>query len=408
MKILQINTVYREKSTGRTCIEVEKALEKCGHSSITAYGTGKKENSPNAYLIDSRVEYLMHNLLSKVTGLEGYFSILPTIRLICFMKKYAPDLIHLRNIHGHFLNLPLLFWYLKKTNIPVVQNLHDCWAYTGGCCYYTTRNCYKWKKQCANCPRDKRDYPESLFFDFSRKAFKDKKRWYASLSNLHVIGVSKWVSNEAKESFLGTAKTVSYIYNWINRDVFHPGENNKAVREKYRIPKDKFVVIGVSAQWNIGSPRYEDFMEMASLIGKDMVIVMIGKSTDIIQSEKIIHIPFISDTNELARLYSCADVYVHCSIEDTFGKVIAEAMACGTPVVVYDVTACAELVKEGCGYVVEPRNMNQVLGSIEKIKSDGKEKYSQNCVQNVAMNFDFETNTKKLIDLYSTIIAERS
>lgn len=402
MKVLQINTVHAIKSTGRTCSEVEKALLRHGHECCTAYGNGPKNMGPNSYQIDTRAEYLFHNMMSRLTGLEGYFSYFATKRLIHFIRTSKPNVIHLRNLHGHYLNLPMLFRFLAKADIPVVQNLHDCWAYTGGCCYYTTQGCDRWKTECHDCPK-KKQYPKSYFFDWSRKMRRDKEKWYGGIKNLTVVGVSKWISDEAKQSFLGKTD-VRYIYNWINRDVFHPYDENAETRRKYRIPEDKFVILGVSSIWAEGSPRYEDFMKLAQQIDDSQIVVMVGSAASDLTTEKIVHIPFVSDIQELAKLYSCADTYIHCSVEDTFGKVIAEAMSCGTPVVVYDVTACPELVKEGCGFVVEPRNVNAVLRCIHEIQSGQSTDYRENCVKNVTESFDYERNTEKLIALYQSVL----
>ena len=408
MKILQINTVYAIKSTGRTCAEVEQALAQMGHESCTAYGNGKKESSPNAYQIDTKIEYLFHNFMSRLTGLEGYFSIFATLRLIKYIQKFQPDIIHLRNLHGHYLNFSILFNYLAKTKIPIIQNLHDCWAFTGKCTYYTTINCQKWKTECSNCPKMK-EYPQSWFFDWSKKMRKNKEKWYSSLDNLTVVGVSDWVTNEAKMSFFSKAKNITRIYNWINMDVFHPYEYSDCLKEKYNIPKDKFMILGVSSIWASDTPRFEDFMYLAEHISDDMVLVMIGacRNNDLVD-KNVVHIPFVDDTTELARLYSSANVYIHCSREDTFGKVIAEALACGTPAVVYEITGCPEIVKEGCGFTVAPRDVNGIIKSINIIKSNGKENYTDNCLKNTFDNFNYQNNIQQLIDLYLSLVVKKN
>ncbi len=406
MRILQINTVYAVKSTGRTCSEIEKALLAKGHECCTAYGHGPKNMSENAYRINTGFEYLFHNIMSRITGWEGYFSRSATKRLIKFMKKYQPDVVHLRNLHGHYLNLPILFKYLAKADIPVVQNLHDCWAFTGKCAYYTTIGCDKWKTECDNCPKV-HEYPQSYVFDHTKKMKKDKENWYRSLKSLTVVGVSDWVAEEARKSFLNCASEITYIYNWINLDIFKPCTDREAIRKKYNIPTDKFIIIGVSSQWPHNSPRYEDFFKMSQNLKDDELIVMVGNCEPNPNEKNIFHIPFVSDTKELASLYGCADVYVHCSIEDTFGKVIAEAMACGTPAIVYAITGCAELVTEGCGYTVSPRDVETVLSHIEDIKKNGKDTYTAACVKNVEDRFNYRTNSDLFIQLYEKLLMEK-
>lgn len=405
MKILQINTVYGEKSTGRTCQEVEKALIKSGNECVTAFGLGNARGD-NVYRIDNRFEYYIHNILSQITGLEGYFSIFATIRLIHFINEFNPDVIHLRNLHGHYLNLPLLFSYLKKIDVPIIQNLHDCWAFTGKCAYYTTIGCNRWQAECGSCPV-LRKYPKSLFFDRTKKMIRDKMKWYSGLNNLTVVGVSDWTKNEAEKSFLNKcAKSIIRIYNWINLDVFHPYNyiETEDIKKEYGIPSDKFLVVAVSAEWVPGSPRYEDIKRLSEMLGNDCMLIIVGRSTEKIKWNNTIYIPFVKDTSKLAKIYSISDVYVHCSIEDTFGKVIAEALACGTPAIVYGITGCAEIVDKNSGYIIRPRDVEEMFRCISDIKKNGKEMYSEGCILNVNKRFKYETNVGQLLSLYKSVI----
>jgi len=398
MKILQINVVYKEKSTGRTCLEVKRALEARGHEAYVAFGKGKHKDE-NTYRIGSDIEYYIHNIMARITGFQGYFSYFATRRLITYIGKTAPDIIHLRNLHANYLNLPLLFKYLEGANIPVILNLHDCWAFTGKCAYFTDKQCFKWKTGCSDCPT-KKSYPQSWFFDRTSKQYNDKKKWFANIEDLTVVGVSEWTTNQAKMSFLSNREVLT-IYNWIDRNVFYPRKEN--ILEQYGVDSTKFIILGVSASWIPGSPRYDDFIMVSDLVGDNMQIVLVGQTTVRQFPNNVKHIPFISDTEELAKLYSSADVYVHLSTEDTFGKVVAEAMACGTPAVVYNSTALPELIEDGCGYIVEPRDINSIMRSITEVMHLGKAYYSDNCIANVAKNFDFSKNTAKLISLYERI-----
>lgn len=406
MKVLQINTVYKEKSTGRTCFEVEKALNAMGHDCVTAFGKGKKhsrDRENNYFIINNEVEYFLHNLLSRLVGLEGYFSFFSTRRLIRFIEKYHPDIIHLRSLHGHYLNLPLLFRYLQSRDYPVIQNLHDMWSFTGGCCYYTSFQCDKWLEKCKNCP-SKKEYPRSWLFDFSSKIQRDKEKWYSKIKHLTVVGVSKWVEEEAKKSFLSKYANITYIYNWINQDIFRPYDDYNDVMDKYGIPKDKFIIIGVSAIWSENTPRVNDFLEIQKHLTSDEVLVMVGKTSLDLSSKGIIHIPFTYDTVELAKLYNCADVYIHCSIQETFGKVIAEAMSCGVPAIVYRTTGCQELVTPTSGFTVEPRDIDGIISCVNTVKKNGKAFYKTNCIRNVKERFSYEKNVDCLVSLYESAI----
>lgn len=407
MRVLQINVVYKEKSTGRNCFEVEQYLNTHGHECYTAYGLGRKSSSKYAYKLQNKFEYYIHNILSKWTGLEGYFSCFSTIRLIRYIKKIKPDIIHLHNLHGHFINIPKLLRYLEQTQIPIVITLHDCWIFTGKCTHPTRTGCDKWKSKCSNCPA-KREYPDSWFFDFSKKMFSDKKNYLERLNVKAVTGVSDWVSDLARQSFLNKFK-ITRLYNWINRDVFKPYDKESVlpVLKKYSILDGKFTVICVAAAWNAGSQKNNELNDFSDIMGGECQIIVVGSNSHSVRKDNVIAIEFISDTEELAKLYSFADVYVHFSAADTFGKVIAEAMACGTPAVVYDVSACAELVQEGCGEKVEPHNVKMLAEKVKKIKETGKQAYSQNCIDRVKEHFDYETNMRLLRDIYDGAIDDK-
>lgn len=405
MKVLQINTIYKDKSTGRTCFEVEKALVSKGHSCITAYGHGGHYGENNSYRINTKFEYSFHNIMSRLTGLEGYFSYFATKRLIRFIDNYNPDVIHLRNIHGHYLNLPLFFKYLASKQYPVIQNLHDCWAFTGKCTHYTVIGCYKWQTVCGNCKKLS-EYPQSLLFDPTKKMRKDKEKWYSALDDLYVIGVSDWTKTQAEKSFFAkAAKSIDRIYNWIDQSIFKPyGDSDIETRGKYGIPEDKYMIIGVSSNWQEGTPRYEDFMKLSKMLKSDEVLVLVGKADKPFEEKSIKHIDFVSDTKELAKLYSCADVYVHCSVEDTFGKVVGEALACGIPAVVYDITGCAEVVDDTSGVRIKPRSVSDIRNAVDTLKKQNKAYYKAKCVKRVENEFNYEKNVNKLIELYKSII----
>ncbi|MBO4251881.1 MAG: glycosyltransferase, partial [Clostridia bacterium] len=290
--------------------------------------------------------------------------------------------------------------YLIKTQIPVVLTLHDCWIFTGKCTHPTRTGCDKWKTGCEHCPA-KKDYPESRIFDFSRKMFSDKKNLIEKLNVIAVVGVSDWVSDLARQSFLNKFKVLR-LYNWINRDGFKPYDKESVlpVLKKYSVDENKFTVICVAAAWAEDSQKNKEIIDFAAKIGNDSQVVVVGCNSQSVKGDNVVAIDFISDIAELAKLYSFADVYVHFSAADTFGKVIAEAMACGTPAVVYDVSACAEIVKDGCGEKVTPHDTDGLIKAVEKIRQAGKEKYSAECLKWVEEEFDYNKNMVVLRKIY--------
>lgn len=401
MRVLQINTIYKDKSTGRTCWELEKKLVEQGHECVTAFGHGAVCGG-NTYRINSNIEYMLHNILSRITGLEGYFSYFATKRLVKFIGKYSPDIIHLRNLHGHYLNLPLLFKYLKKSKIPVVMHLHDCWIFTGKCCYPVYNNCDKWQTQCSDCP-SRKVYPVSYCFDFSKKMHKDKMKWFSELENCTVVGVSDWIAGEGKKSYLGRFP-VTRVYNWINTDVFHPYPDAK--KSDFGLDDDKFTLVFSGASWLNASSKVKDLLSLADTLDDDTQILLIGKTEEGLSHPKIKLAGFVGDVETLAKMYAVGDAYVHVSTADTFGKVIAEAMACGIPAVVYNNTACPELVTEGCGAAVEPHDIEQLKRELQIIKKNGKSFYTEKCTRRVKSSFSYDGNVQQTLGIYSELISK--
>lgn len=405
MKILQINTIYKNKSTGRTCWEVEKALEKNGNESLTISQLGETSDTNHCYQVNSKNGYMFHKLMARAFGLDGYYSYFATKRAIKKIEEFEPDIVHLRNLHGGYLHLPTLFGFLSKADIPVVFNLHDTWAYTGKCPEYENAGCDKWKSECINCPQWKR-YPNSWFFDRSKKIFNDKKRWYSSIRNLTVIGVSDYIKDEATKSVLFKGRRVVRIYNWIDLVAFCPYEikTNLETRNRYNLGNG-FLVIGVSSYWKKNT-EHEEICMLAKELGDDGTVCLVGGYDVSTPYKNMIHVPNTDSVEELAKLYSCADAFVSLSTAESFGKVAAEAIACGTPAIVYNSTGIKEIPGEGCGYVVEKHDINGMLDALLKIKEDGKAQYSASCRKRAEKLFNYDINVGQLIELYKEVLDE--
>lgn len=395
MKVLQINAVNEISSTGRSSLEIANYLNQHGHEGYIAYSAGTPYHK--GYKIGNKLDTKIHGLLSRILGTQAYFSYFATKRLLKYIDHLKPDIVHLRNLHGNYIHLPLLLNYLAKNDISTVITLHDCWFYTGKCTYYTAIGCNKWQEVCEKCPKLKNDNP-SWFFDRTKKMFEDKKRGFSKISHLAVVGVSDWITNEAKKSFLSSAKIITRIYNWIDLDVFKPAETAN-LRNKLKL-NNKFIIIGVASHWS-NAKGLNKFLQLATMINNDTIILLVGSLPKKIKLPfNIIHINETHSTNELAQYYSMADVYLHLSIEETFGKTIAEALACGTPVVAINSTAIPEIVGQGCGYLVDNNNLNKIHDAIQKIKQMGKSYYSKNCINHVQMNFNKDTLIKAHLKLY--------
>ena len=400
MKILQINAVYMKSSTGRNVQEMHKYLLDKGLESFVAASElyGLQDNS---YKIGNRYDMKIHALLSRLFGLQGYYSKCATKKLIKYIAKINPDIIQIHNLHGNYINLKLLLDYIAKNNTALAVTLHDTWFYTGKCCYYNEDNCYKWKTQCNHCPALKK-YNKSWFLDRSKKMQRDKLAWFSKINKLGVVGVSSWVAEDAKISpILKNAQIHKTVYNWVDLELFKPIDK---IKEKLEL-KDKFLILGVSQIWSVRK-GVEIFENLSKLIPDDCVIVMIGDANGHKSTEKIKFIGATDSVEELAQYYAAADVFLNPSIQETFGKTTAEALACGTPVIGFNATATPELIgyDEKCGYILDNNTAETYLEKIVTIKEKGKTAYIVACREKAEMMFDKTNNLEQYLDIYNELI----
>lgn len=402
MKILQINAVGQLGSTGRICNEFASYVNNyTDHTCYTAFAQGILDQY--SYQIGNKIEWKKHAFFSRLTGKQAYFSRKGSQKLIEYIKCLQPDIVHLHNLHGNYIHFPMLINFLAENKVPVVLTLHDCWFFTGKCTHYTVDRCYRWIDGCHDCLRLKKDN-RSWFHDATPKMWKEKKRLFESIPNLAVVGVSEWITGEAKKSFLSCAKEIVRIYNWVDLDVFYP-QNIIELSKELR-SKKKYVVLGVASFWSKNKGLY-DFIELAKQIQDIATVVLVG---NLFTKEKfpdnLIHIPATESVETLVQYYNAADVFVTLSLEETFGKVSAEALACGTPVVCYDSTANSELVGDECGAVVSPNNLHSVELAVREILRNKKSRYSEKCRDFAEKNFKKKDRIKDYLNLYEKMLGD--
>lgn len=403
MKVLQVNAVNSISSTGRNVLELSEFLISSGHESIVAYSKGPSVYVHSEYKIGNNLDTKIHALLSRITGKQGYFSRIPTKKLLRFADKFKPDVVVLNNLHGNFINLPMLLKYLGRKDIATVVVLHDCWFYTGKCCHYTVQNCYSWKTCCKKCPQIKK-YNKSWFFDRTTSMHKDKIKLFNAIPRLAVVGVSDWILNEAKQaSAFKNAKVFKRIYNWIDTDVFTP-KSTETLREKLKL-QNKKIILSVAS--TLTKEKGSDTVfGIAEKLNEDEQYILVGNIGNISLPANVLNIPATNSVEELVSYYSLADVFVQPSLEETFGKVSAEALACGTPVVCFNSTASPELVKQGCGFVVDNNDVNDMLEKIRVIFNQGKEVYSESCRKFAVNSFRKEQSLQEYFALFTDVLGE--
>ena len=360
MKVLFVNTVCGSGSTGRICADLAASLEAQGNEATIAYG--RESVMPDAVRektirIGSNWSVLNHGIFSRLFDAQGFCSRTATKRFIEWIRQYDPDIIHLHNIHGYYLNIEVLFDFLRDWNKPVVWTLHDAWAFTGHCVYFDYIGCDKWREHCMQCPQ-KTKYPKSFFIDRSKSNYKKKKTAFCGIKNLCIVTPSEWLQKCVSQSFLSGYR-VEVIQNGIDTSVFKYSESS--LREKYSIG-DKKVVLGVSLGWT--EAKHLDYLiQMADDLGDgyQIVIIGLGKNQKKQIPSNIIGICRTNDVRELAEWYSLADDFVNPTMEDNYPTVNLEAQACGTPVVTFNSGGSAECIKDGFGIGVERGNYRMLL-----------------------------------------------
>ncbi len=402
MKILQINAVNKVASTGRTTFEMNEFLNAHGHVCVSAYSKGPSVNQNTELRMGNLFDAKLHALLSRINGKQGSFSVASTRKLLKFMDGFCPDVVILRNLHANFINLKMLLKYLAKRDIATVVVLLDCWFYTGGCCHYTKKGCYKWQESCGKCPIPNRAR-NSFFIDRTHDVLKERKELFGAIPRLAVVGVSEWLTDEArKASAFSSAKIFKKIYNWIDGEAFKP-RNADGLREKLGLSGKK-VILCVASGWS-EAKGLNTVTELSEKLSDDERLLLLGNvSEKVALNDKIIHIPPTNSTEELSEYYSLADVFFQPSLEETFGKVTAEALSCGTPAVCFDSTANPELIGDGCGAVVPTGDIDSMLAEIRRIFENGKTSYAESCRNFSEENFNMDKNIKKYIGLFEDLL----
>ena len=368
MKVLQINT-FGNLSTGKIAVDIYRTLRAHGSEGAVAFARNEVPGDVPSFKIGNPLSVYTDGVLTRLTDKAGHYSKGATEKLIKQIKEYDPDIIHLHNLHGYYINVPMLFDYLKEADKPVVWTLHDCWAYTGHCCYYSMAGCDKWKLTgCSKCPQ-KKAYPASIFKDNSSKNFSEKNQMFHSVKNLHLVCVSKWLDNELRASFLKDIPS-RVIYNGIDTSVFKPSSGN--FRIKYDVG-DKRIVLGVASTWDTRK-GLADFIGLSKILDERYKIVLVGLNDKQKASlpDNMLGIGRTDGPKELAEIYSASNVLFNASVEETFGLPNVESLACGTPVVAYNCTGIPETMTENDGYIVEPHDLKNVALKIGEICDAGK------------------------------------
>lgn len=372
MRVLIINEVCGYTSTGKICAQIAENYEEEGHTVKIAYGRSPyvpDEYKRYAVRIGKDWDVNFHAVMTRINDTHGFQSKLGTNRFLRWVEQYKPDLIWLHNLHGYYINVEYLFkWIKSHQNIEIRWTLHDCWAMTGHCVYFSAINCDKWKFGCYDCPQLMK-YPATRGGDHTRRNYEWKKKTFSGVKNMTLITPSEWLKKIVEDSFMGEYK-IEVQPNKIDTHIFKATESN--FRKKYNI-EDKKIILGVANVWTTNK-GFNTFLKLPKLLGDGYAVVMVGlnKRQLRVLPDSIIGIERTHDQAELAGIYSAADIYFNPSLEETFGMTTLEAISCGTYTVVYKDTACEEVVKnyQNMGTAIEPGNLRTLIKIVEKKTKD--------------------------------------
>ena len=405
-KLLLVNSAVNYSSTGKIVEQLGVAARKDGWLTYVAHGARYVKQSELKDLhIESSWEERLHGIKSKLLDAHGLGSSCSTKKLVEKIKDIKPDVIHLHNIHGYYINYPILFEYLKDSDIPVVWTFHDCWPVTGHCAYFDLANCEKWKTGCHDCEL-KGQYPISLI-DRSEQNYSKKKHYFNLPKNMTLIPVSCWEEDVIKDSFLKEYKT-QVIYSGIDTDVFQPTENTL---RKDMGHEGQFVILGVASGWG-KEGRLNGFLELRKRLDNHYTIILVGLTKEQIASmpEGIVGVERTNNVQELAAFYTMADVFINPTMQDSFGLTSVEALSCGTPAITYRSGGSPETVDENTGLVVERGNADELAKAVFAIENVLKDcnptgKYGrETCRKRAVENFNKYERYQDYINLYNSLI----
>lgn len=399
MKVLQINALYGEKSTG---IIVKDIADKLGENHGSPLVVCMKSTSKKEFIISTGgiISSNLHALLTRLFGFQGCWSYISTQRLLRCIKKLDPDIVHIHNLHSNFINLFLILNYCAKYNKPLIVTLHDCWYFTGKCYHFEDIRCNKWLTECENCPKRQKDIP-SYLYDSSRKTFKIKYKAFNAINNLIVVGCSKWITYKAKSSPMFKNAEFYTIHNGVDTTIFHPVQKKKDISQP-------FTILVMANKWFL--PENTALRDRLKRIACPKIQFYIIGCNEIqlknnFNDQNIHYIGYIKNRTELADYYRKVNVFLNVTFIDTLPTVNMEAICCGTPVITYKSGGSPELVIEGkTGYVVDQNDIDGLIKAIFKVKNNNIDRTI--CANIGAHSFDKNLNYEKYITLYKNILSK--
>lgn len=403
--LFQINVTANWGSTGRIAEEIGGLALERGWQCYMAYGRGCPDSRLRLVRVGSDAGMYWNGLRSRLLDCEGLTATHATRRLVLLMEQVRPDVVHLHNLHGYYLDYEVLFRHLAASGVPVVWTLHDCWPFTGHCAYFDFAGCDRWQTGCHHCPQ-RGAYPASWLADRSRRNWEAKRRAFTSPGRLTLVPVSDWLGGLLGQSFLA-GYPVHRIYNGVDTSVFcpQPSASAEAWRERLGIGH-RHVLLGVASVW--GSRKgLADFVALRqALPAAEYAIVLVGLTPGQAKGlpEGIVAVPRTDNVRQLAELYSAASVFVNPTWEDNFPTTNLEALACGTPVITYRTGGSVEAVDDATGCVVPQGDIPALASAVRSLCGRGKDAWTDACRRRALERYDKNERFREYIDLYEGLM----
>lgn len=404
--VLQINTTVNTCSPGRIAEEIGQIAMEMGWKSYIAFGRKLATSQSELIHIGSDWDLKLHGLETRLFDRHGLGSRSATRKLIDQIKLIKPDVIHLHNIHGYYLNYPLLFTFLLESKIPIVWTLHDCWSLTGHCTHFDFSGCDRWKTGCHDCFLTK-TYPNSILVDRSKQNWIDKSRYFLSIPNLTLVPVSNWLAGIVRQSFFKDID-LEMIHNGIDLQQFAP-KNKQDILSKYNLNNECTILLGVASVWS-HTKGLDDFKKLQTMLPPSTLLILVGLSEKQKRSlpKGILGVIRTESVEELSEFYAVADLFLNLTYEDTFPTTNLESIACGTPVLTYRTGGSEEAVTDDTGFIVEKGDLKAVLDVIHHIKRVGKAQYTAACRKRAVDHYNKADRYKEYVELYEQLLKKGS
>ena len=400
MKVLQISGAYVGAQR-----EIERAIHSYliqnGHESYVGYAYGNSD-AEHIFPYENQLQNIVKRILRKYIRKTPRFARSSTRSLIKHIQKINPDLVHLHVIHHGYLDYLYLFKYLQKRNLPVVYTMHDMWAFTGGCYYYTKKECQKWRNLCEHCPALKTDVDTTL-----RRTSKElalKKSLFSQFENLSFIVVSEWVKEEMQKSFLAN-RPITVIENGLSLPVAQSCEISEFVKKE---KAHKKTLLAVAATWDERKGIHRIF-ELAQKFGEAYEIFLVGSADEKTVEAAPANVRFlgyISNKNHLYALYREADLHISASLEETFGMTFVEAAMLGTRSVGFASTAITATLNGVYGCAVPREDVAEMAAVIRSLFESKKTSLTVKEQKTVIDQYSSETMAEKHFRVYQSVLAK--